>query len=239
MKTEEMENQDPETTTKLETTPEPSGKSPKSALKRLEAEIKKRVARYATDERTVIEKRDAAVANAIRLGWLIRDVKEEIKVNGNGITFREWMESNFAKEWSVEGANHVVKISRRFQIDIEYAALRERFGIVRLVESPSEHSLERQLTIEALNSSYTSVLRGVGFLPGKSAAGSDNGDKKTPPKTQEQKVLAAFDRFKTRYQKLRADIDDGSIESPGAEFWDAIKVEFAWASREHAILTGS
>lgn len=236
-----MENQVQETTTELETTLTPSEKSPspKSALKRLEVEIKKRVLKYGTDERVVIEKRDAAVANAIRLGWLIRDVKEEIKTNGKGITFKEWMESNFSKEWSVEGANHVVKISRRFQIDIEYANMRERFGIERLLESPSEHSLERQLTIEALNSSYTSVLRGVGFLPAKASAGSENGDEPKTPKTPEEKILAAFARFKERYLKLRQDIDSGDTGSPSAEFWTAIIAELEWAAAEHKILTNT
>src|SRR6202043_555986 len=92
--------------------------------------------------------------------------------------------------------------SKDFQIDFEYSAMRDRFGLEpMLVESISTDSLEKQLQNEARKTSFAGILRGVGLLPGK----ADAKPKTKAEKTAEKKIEDSLTRAISKYLKHKAE----------------------------------
>jgi hypothetical protein len=146
------------------------------------------------------------------------------------ITFESWVEANFEKEWSVAGAKRIAKISKDFQIDIEYNAMRDRFGLdPLLIQSVSEDSLEKQLSSESRKSSYTTVLRCVGLLPGKAEAKP----KTKAEKSAEQKVIDSLSRASDKYFKLKAATDPAQWDG---HFVDSVLDKLLVFKNEYEVL---
>jgi hypothetical protein len=182
-------------------------------IKLLTAEIKKRLPKCEDKAESAHELSQLAIAGAIRIGWLFRDVLDQIKAGrrnrGQSTTFEDWFNVNFAGR-DIEWAKRIMRVSADFQVDHEHAALREKFGLEPLlIEAISEDSLEKQLVSAAQRPSYTGLQRSVGLLPPKAPAAP----KEREQKSEAEKVLTLLARAKARYELFL-------VNNP-AEKWDA------------------
>ena len=140
--------------------------------------------------------------HAVRIGWILRDVEKQLKEDGT-IEYEEWIRKNFKKKLSIERAAQFVKLSRKYQVDAEYLALRDEFGLdPNLAEGTSKLTLDEQLA----QGGYARPLKGVGVLPAK--ARSENGDEQPAVKSAEQKVVDSFRRTIKTFFKFRSELGD-------------------------------
>jgi hypothetical protein len=85
------------------------------------------------------------------------------------MTFAHWMAVEFP-DWAAESASRIARLAKDFQVDPEYSAMRESFGLEPLLlEAVSTDSLEQQVACLARNTpaTYTGSFRAVGLLPRK------------------------------------------------------------------------
>ena len=150
-------------------------------------------------EKAIIGQR-AAVCNVIRAGWLILDVKRQLK-DDSTISFKEWIESRFRKRWSVAGAEHMAKISKGFQMDADYNAMRDRFGLdPLLISSVAEDTLEVQVEKRSKQPEYVPLIRSIGLAPSR---GESKPREKKEPKSEKDKVLRSLTLTLERYRKFK------------------------------------
>ena len=182
-----------------------------AVLDKLQAEISELLPKCDDKAAAAIrEKADAISWSVIRIGWLLSDVKRQLKLDGT-IVYEEWIKANFKKKLPIERANQFVKISRDYQVDNEYKALRDSFGLdPLLVEATSDISLEDQLAEKAASGGYAKTLKGVGVLPTKQQEPS-NGDEPKIAKSPEQKVIHSLRRSFNTYLKFRGELGDAWI----------------------------
>lgn len=166
-------------------------------------------------------------AIGIRLGWLLNDAKQQLK--GTSVTFREWILSNF-DGWSVEGAERCLRVAKEYQVDLEYSALRDKFGLESLLlDTVSEDSLEKQIIKKAAKQAFVADLKGLQFLPGKADAKPETRETKTP----QQKLLKSLTAARDRYFKYKADTELADWDN---EFFDTLIDLFLSFHNEYGFL---
>jgi hypothetical protein len=161
--------------------------------------------------------------HAVRIGWILRDVEKQLKEDGT-IEYEEWIRKNFKKKLSIERAAQFVKLSRKYQVDAEYLALRDEFGLdPNLAEGTSKLTLDEQLA----QGGYTRPLKGVGVLPAK--VQSENGDEEQRvPKTALEKVVASLRRSLAVYSKFRSELGaDWAMADPAIDHLRTVLREIA------------
>lgn len=150
----------------------------------------------------IVERVNAISWHAVRIGWILRDAQKQLKEDGT-IDYEGWVKTNFKKKLPIERANQLVKLSRKYQIDAEYLALRDEFGLdPNLAEGTSKLTLDEQLA----QGGYTKPLKGLEVLPAK--ARSENGDEPPISKSPEEKVVSSLRRAINTYLKFRSELSD-------------------------------
>ena len=151
----------------------------------------------------IVERVNAISWHAVRIGWILRDAQKQLKEDGT-IDYEDWVKANFKKKLSIEQANQFVKLARKYQVDAEYLALREEFGLdPNLAEGTSKLTLDEQLA----QGGYAKPLKGVGVLPAKQQAPS-NGDEPRVVKSPEERVASSLRRTINTYFKFRNELGD-------------------------------
>ena len=201
--------------------------SHESILESLENELKTRIRLASITAEKATGRQHAAVCEAIRVGWLVRDVQDQLK-HDSTMSFKDWIESRFKKTWSVASALQMAKAARGFQCDAEYNAMRDRFGLdPRLISSTSEETLEVQVEQRSKQPEYVPLIRSIGLAPAK---GESKPREKKEPKSEKDKVLRSLRLSIERYRKFKATREtwDGELYELLIEHLRQFKDEFEW-----------
>jgi hypothetical protein len=174
--------------------------SHESILENLENELRERIRRAGFSAEKAKDRQRAAVCEAIRVGWLVRDVQDQLKGDST-ISFKDWIESRFKKTFTVASATAMAKAAREFQCDGEYNMMRDRFGLdPRLISSTSEETLEVQVENRSKQPEYVPLIRSIGLAPAK---GESKPREKKEPRSDKDKVLRSLALTLERYLKFK------------------------------------
>jgi hypothetical protein len=179
-----------------------------SLIDNMGVELRNRLSRHQEIGKNAAEAILEALENIVRVGWLLADVRYELK--GCEEAFETWVDCNLPI--GVSQALNYVRVCKHFERDQENIAWREKCGLdPMLIDVIGELTVRQQILAVSANS-FADLMRVAGVAKPKPALPSSDKKTERPPFFKAIKTLSAADVRLTRLNKISPFSDLSDME---------------------------